>query len=55
MDAQLLCARSLIGARALRCEAVNAPETSFTDLKRPGKRLQVRGSFCALRGNITPL
>jgi hypothetical protein len=27
----------------------------FTDLKRPGKRLQVRGFFCALRGNITPL
>ena len=26
----------------------------FTELKRPGKRLQVRGFFCALRGN-TPL
>jgi len=27
----------------------------FTELKRPGKRLQVRGFFCALRGNITVL
>jgi hypothetical protein len=35
MDAQLLCALSLIGTCALRCEAVNGPETFFTDLKRP--------------------
>jgi hypothetical protein len=29
---------------------VNAPGNFFTELKRPGKRLQVRGFFCALRG-----
>jgi hypothetical protein len=37
-----------------RKEAVNA-RNFFTELKRPSKCLQVRGFFCALRGNITPL